>query len=80
MIPNFGKCEKAIFYYQHLTSFCEVKIFGLDVWREKRRGKSMLVLAPQDLAICQPLTALEKLRFFGLLYGLTDTKLKRLEK
>jgi ABC-2 type transport system ATP-binding protein len=55
----------------------EVRIFGLDVRKEKRRVKGMLGLVPQELAIYQPLTATENLRFFGRLYGLSGSELKK---
>jgi len=55
----------------------EVRIFGLDVRRHGRQVKAMLGLVPQELAIYQPLTAAENLRFFGRLYGLSGAELKR---
>jgi ABC-2 type transport system ATP-binding protein len=54
----------------------EVRIFGLDVRHEHRQVKAMLGLVPQELAIYQPLTATENLRFFGRLYGLSGARLK----
>jgi ABC-2 type transport system ATP-binding protein len=54
-----------------------VRIFGLDTRKEKRRVKALLGLVPQELALYQPLTANENLRFFGRLYGLSGPELKR---
>ena len=54
----------------------EVRIFGLDARRHGRQVKAMLGLVPQELAIYQPLTAKENLRFFGRLYGLSGVALK----
>ena len=54
----------------------EVRIFGLDARKEKRQAKALLGLVPQELAIYQPLTATENLRFFGRLYGLSGADLK----
>jgi len=54
----------------------EVRIFGLDPGRERRRVKGGLGLVPQELALYQTLTAQENLRFFGRLYGLTGQDLR----
>jgi ABC-2 type transport system ATP-binding protein len=54
----------------------EVRIFGLDPGRERRRVKGGLGLVPQELALYQALSARENLRFFGRLYGLTGIELR----
>jgi ABC-2 type transport system ATP-binding protein len=46
------------------------RIDGHDIRAEARAARAALGVAPQDLAIYEPLTATENLRFFGALYGL----------
>jgi ABC-2 type transport system ATP-binding protein len=46
------------------------RVDGHDVRAEARAARAALGVAPQDLAIYEPLTATENLRFFGGLYGL----------
>ncbi|MEO7731750.1 MAG: ABC transporter ATP-binding protein [Kofleriaceae bacterium] len=52
-----------------------VAITGIPLATRPREAKAKLGLVPQDLAIYDELSALENLRYFGALYGLTGARL-----
>ena len=54
----------------------ELRIFGVESGGGKNSVKAGLGLVPQELALYQPLTARENLRFFGRLYGLGGAELR----
>ena len=51
------------------------RVAGLDVTREPMSARKLIGLVPQDLALYEELSALQNLRFFGGLYGLTGAEL-----
>ena len=55
----------------------QVTIGGLDLDRELTKAKYLLGIVPQDLAIYNDLTALQNVKFFGALYGLTGGTLQK---
>ncbi|HPY94116.1 MAG TPA: ABC transporter ATP-binding protein [Clostridia bacterium] len=55
----------------------QVTIGGLDLDRELTKAKYLLGIVPQDLAIYNDLTALQNVKFFGALYGLTGGALQK---
>ena len=55
----------------------QVTIGGLDLDRELTKAKYLLGIVPQDLAIYNDLTALQNVKFFGALYGLTGSALQK---
>lgn len=54
-----------------------VTLNNIDVWQEPKKAKRRLGLVPQDVALYEELNALENLRFWGGLYGLTKPELKQ---
>ncbi len=52
-----------------------VTIGGVSLAAEPYKAKAKLGLVPQDLAIYEELSAIENLRYFGALYGLSGTRL-----
>ncbi|MDP8244414.1 MAG: ABC transporter ATP-binding protein [Candidatus Hinthialibacter antarcticus] len=52
-------------------------IDGVDVWQSPKRAKRNIGLVPQDLAIYEELTAIENLKFWGGLYHLPGSELKK---
>lgn len=54
-----------------------VTIAGSDAGGAPQAMRMLLGVVPQDLAIYADLTALENLKFFGEIYGVPDTELKR---
>ena len=52
-----------------------VAISGIDLAKDPYAAKAKLGLVPQDLAIFEELSAIQNLRYFGALYGLSGTKL-----
>ena len=52
------------------------RVAGHDTRTSSRAARAALGLVPQDLAIYEPLTALENLTFFGALYGLRGAALR----
>ncbi len=55
----------------------QVTIGGLDLDKELTKAKYLLGIVPQDLAIYNDLTALQNVKFFGALYGLTGGALQK---
>lgn len=53
-----------------------IKIFGKGLRKNEREIKKHVGLVPQDIAVYDDLTALENVRLFGKLYGLTGGALK----
>jgi len=51
------------------------RVGGLDVVRQPHAARRLIGLVPQDLAVYEELSALQNLRFFGGLYGLTGPEL-----
>ena len=54
----------------------QVTIGGLDLDRDLTKAKYLLGIVPQDLAIYNDLTALQNVKFFGSLYGLSGSTLQ----
>ena len=54
----------------------QVTIGGLDLDRDLTKAKYLLGIVPQDLAIYNDLSALQNVKFFGSLYGLSGKALK----
>ena len=54
-----------------------VRVAGAELSGDTDATKRRIGLVPQDLAIYDELSALDNLRFFGALYGLTGTALTR---
>jgi len=52
-----------------------VEIGGIDLARDPYAAKRKLGLVPQELAIYEELTAIQNLRYFGALYGLSGATL-----
>ncbi len=55
----------------------QVLIGGLDLDRELTKAKYLLGIVPQDLAIYNDLNALQNVKFFGSLYGLSGSALQK---
>lgn len=55
----------------------QVTVGGLDLDKELTKAKYLLGIVPQDLAIYNDLTALQNVKFFGALYGLTGGTLQK---
>jgi ABC-type multidrug transport system ATPase subunit len=51
----------------------QVKVFGVDVWAEATRAKTLLGVLPDGLALPERLTGRELLTFLGRLRGLDPT-------
>lgn len=51
-----------------------IAIHGVDLASEPRTAKRGLGVVPQDLAIYEPLTARQNLRYFGSLYGMARSR------
>jgi ABC-2 type transport system ATP-binding protein len=49
-----------------------VRVFGVDVWADPVRAKTMIGVLPDDLALPERLTGREVLTYLGLLYGLDE--------
>ena len=54
-----------------------VEIAGFNLWGDPGRAKRLLGLVPQDLALYEEFNARENLLFWGGLYGLARSELKR---
>src|SRR5262245_26440412 len=54
-----------------------VRVGGAPIGGDTDPGKRAIGLVPQDLALYEPLSARENLRFFGALYGLGGAGLDR---
>jgi ABC-2 type transport system ATP-binding protein len=54
-----------------------VRIENYNLWESPRAAKRLLGLVPQDLALYQEFSARENLRFWGGLYGLPRSQLKK---
>lgn len=55
----------------------QVNVGGLDLDRELTKAKYLLGIVPQDLAIYNDLSAINNVKFFGALYGLTGSALQQ---
>ncbi len=53
-----------------------IKIFGKELRKNEREIKRHIGLVPQDIAVYEELSALENVRLFGRLYGLSGNALK----
>lgn len=59
----------------------EARVFGVDVWREPERAKSLIGVLPDGLSIPERLTGRELLTYMGLLRGLApDTVAERAQE
>ena len=54
-----------------------VSIGGVDVWTDPQKAKSLMGVAPQELAIYEDLSARENLEFWGQLAGLTRAEARK---
>jgi ABC-2 type transport system ATP-binding protein len=54
-----------------------VLVDDLDIWIEPKKVKRSLGVVPQEIAVYEDLTARDNLRFWGSLYGLGGSELKR---
>lgn len=54
-----------------------VEIGGFDLWEDPRHAKRLLGLVPQELALYEEFSARENLMFWGGLYGIARSELKR---
>jgi len=54
-----------------------VRIENYNLWESPRAAKRLLGLVPQDLALYQEFSARENLRFWGGLYGIPRSQLKK---
>jgi ABC-2 type transport system ATP-binding protein len=54
-----------------------VVVGGADVWKEPKKAKALMGVAPQELAIYEELSARENLEFWGQLAGLSRGDAKR---
>lgn len=54
-----------------------VSINDIDVWQNPKAAKRILGLVPQDLALYEELTARENLNFWGSLYDISRSDLKK---
>lgn len=54
-----------------------VEIGGIDVWSSPVQAKKMLGLVPQEISLYEELSARENLQFWGSLYDITRTELKK---
>jgi ABC-2 type transport system ATP-binding protein len=54
-----------------------VRIENYNLWESPRAAKRLLGLVPQDLALYQEFSARENLRFWGGLYGISRSQLKK---
>ncbi len=54
-----------------------VEIGGFNLWEDPRRAKGLLGLVPQELALYEEFSARENLMFWGGLYGIARSDLKR---
>src|SRR5262249_49358740 len=53
-----------------------VAVNGVDVWSNPQKAKRSLGVVPQDIALYEDLSALENLRFWGQLAGLSGAEAK----
>jgi ABC-2 type transport system ATP-binding protein len=54
-----------------------VRIENYNLWESPRAAKRLLGVVPQDLALYQEFSARENLRFWGGLYGISRSQLKK---
>src|SRR6478735_9325962 len=54
----------------------KIAVKGIDVWSNPRDAKHVLGVVPQDIALYEDLSALENLRFWGQLAGLSSAEAK----
>jgi ABC-2 type transport system ATP-binding protein len=54
-----------------------VGIGDLDLWKSPKAAKRLLGVVPQDLALYEEFTARENLHFWGSLYGISSSELKK---
>ncbi len=54
----------------------KIMVDGIDVWGNPREAKRVLGVVPQDIALYEELSALENLRFWGQLAGLSSSEAK----
>ena len=54
----------------------EMRIFGLDVFKDATKVKQLIGVVPQDIALYPTLSARDNLSFFGEMYGLMGRDLK----
>ncbi len=58
----------------------EIEIGGYNIRKEKMKIKQIIGMVPQDIAVYEHLSALENVKFFASLYGLTGKKLTDMAK
>ncbi|RJP28582.1 MAG: ABC transporter ATP-binding protein [Candidatus Omnitrophota bacterium] len=54
-----------------------VRVAEYDVWENPKQAKQLMGLVPQDLALYEEFSAMENLLFWGGLYGVSRSKLKK---
>lgn len=57
-----------------------VEVDGLNIRTDKMKIKQLIGMVPQDIAVYEHLSALENVKFFAALYGLTGNKLTALAR
>jgi len=55
----------------------QVSIADVDVWEAPKQAKRLLGMVPQDLALYEELSARENLMFWGSLFGLSRSQLRK---
>jgi len=55
----------------------EVFVGGLSLSEHRHKIKKLIGIVPQEIALYEDLTALENLRFWGEIYGITKSELKK---
>ncbi len=67
----------SIMNYLQTSNSGEINIFGYDYKKDKKQIKQISSYVPQTYAFYPNLTAYENLEFFGALYGLKNSELKK---
>ncbi len=77
--PNGAGKTTLVSIMNYLQSYDSgtINIFGYDYEKEKKQIKQISSYVPQTYAFYPNLTAYENLEFFGALYGLQNTQLKK---
>lgn len=76
--PNGAGKSTTISMISTLNSPSEgiIKINGMDVSKYSKEVRKLIGLVPQDIALYQDLSAMDNLKFWGRMYGLTGKLLK----
>jgi ABC-2 type transport system ATP-binding protein len=79
-VKNLSNCLSILSCLQKQTSG-KAKVLGFDIASSSFKIKSQIGIVPQEIALYPTLSAIENLRFFGKIYGLSRKELKdRAEK